>query len=368
MVDTIPVRTQALKKDETTSQVAEIKVWKDVVREELQAQKSQNQTTTQTPIGKTKEAQNIPATFRETQPPVEITEMIVEGNVSQQQAQQPKEETTSKQVNVIPAVLQIREKEAPENALERNKEQKSNWKRIAEKIGEFWGKYMVPLEPAVVLSLSGIAIIEASSLFGSVAVVATAVGVTAVGGGIFITLLWIPELVKKAMNERKEKAKQQVQEQKEENKPNIFEKVKGSLINFVEKVKKKEEEGEEKIKKAVDGAKERIKTGFSGLKVKIEDEVNKAKEWIKKHFPTSREEEKEEDKQVRLAVPVTKKIRNQINKGINTLKELMEKFEVSLALHGLLPIEMIDFGSLSEEEFDRLLKKMFEDSHSTKTS
>jgi len=301
MVDTIPVRTQALKKDETTSQVAEIKVWKDVVREELQAQKSQNQTTTQTPIGKTKEAQNIPATFRETQPPVEITEMIVEGNVSQQQAQQPKEETTSKQVNVIPAVLQIREKEAPENALERNKEQKSNWKRIAEKIGEFWGKYMVPLEPAVVLSLSGIAIIEASSLFGSVAVVATAVGVTAVGGGIFITLLWIPELVKKAMNERKEKAKQQVQEQKEENKPNIFEKV-------------------------------------------------------------------EEDKQVRLAVPVTKKIRNQINKGINTLKELMEKFEVSLALHGLLPIEMIDFGSLSEEEFDRLLKKMFEDSHSTKTS
>jgi hypothetical protein len=335
MVDTIPVRTQALKKDETTSQVVEIKVWKDVVREELQAQKSQNQTTTQTPIGKTKGAQNIPATFRERQPPVEITEMIVEGNVSQQQAQQPKEETTSKQVNVIPAVLQIREKEAPENALERNKEQKSNWKRIAEKIGEFWGKYMVPLEPAVVLSLSGIAIIEASSLFGSVAVVATAVGVTAVGGGIFITLLWIPELVKKAMNERKEKAKQQV-EQKEENKPNIFEKVKGSLINFVEKVKKKEEEGEEKIKKAVDGAKERIKTGFSGLKVKIEDEVNEAKEWI--------------------------------NKGINTLKELMEKFEVSLALHGLLPIEMIDFGSLSEEEFDRLLKKMFENSSSTKTS
>jgi hypothetical protein len=347
MVDTITVRTQAVKKDEP------------------QAQKSQNQTTT-TPVGKTKEAQNIPATFREKQPPIESTKMIVEGNVSQQQAQQPKEETTSKQVNVIPAVLQIREKEAPESTLERNKEQKSNWKRIAEKIGEFWGKYMVPLEPAVVLSLSGIAMVEASSLFGSVAVVATAVGVTAVGGGIFITLLWIPELVKKAMNERKEKAKQQVQEQKEENKPNIFEKVKGSLINFVEKVKKKEEEGEEKIKKAVDGAKERIKTGFSGLKVKIEDEVNEAKEWIKKHFPASKEEEKEEDKQVRLAV--TKKIRNQINKGINTLKELMEKFEVYLALHGLLPIEMIDFGSLPEEEFYRLLKKTFKNSSSTKTS
>jgi hypothetical protein len=222
-----------------------------VVGEGPQAQRSGNQIPTQTAFGETREGSQV-----------------------QQLAQQPKE------VDIIPAVLQIREKEAPESTLERNKEQKSNWKRIAEKIREFWGKYMVPLEPAVVLSLSGIAMIEASSLSGSLAVVATAVGVTAVGGGIFITLLWLPELVKKAMNERKEKAKQQVQEQKEENKPNIFEKVKGSLINFVEKVKKKEEEVEKKIKKAVNEAKERIKAGFSSLKVKSEDVVHKAKEEI----------------------------------------------------------------------------------------
>jgi hypothetical protein len=83
----------------------------------------------------------------------------------------------------------------------------------------FWEKY--PIEPGIVLTVIGASLMVADyfGALGTLGVVATAVGATAVGGGILIISLWtIPELIKKvekAMNERKEKAKEKTSEQKE---------------------------------------------------------------------------------------------------------------------------------------------------------
>ena len=266
-VDTIPVGAKDVKRKGTTSEGTEIDVWKDVVREEPQAQKSQNpiqvggtgqaqeSSVVVISLGKLKkyfydengkrrlfkvtfinengeevDSVRIPVnefekrlqeygfyetTIRDIKKAINSDEVlkkeIEEGKVQEF-------EVSSKDGELVLTPILVKSKQAQEAPALRGETSQTTAednvkKGVIARIKEFLRKYGVFLEPGIGLLIGATLIAAADYLgaFGTVGVIATAVGVTAVGGGIFIISLWmIPELIKKVekvMNERKEKAK-----------------------------------------------------------------------------------------------------------------------------------------------------------------